>query len=198
MRVILYLRVSTDEQSVEPQRLALTELCKLRGWEIVDTVEEVMSGARVDRPKRAELLKRAAGFRRGFDAIVVYKLDRWGRTTGDVITSIEQLTQGGIGFVSLTESLDLATPAGRALLGMLAVFAQLERDMIQERIQAGVNRYRERHPGKWGRPATARQVSGYVLDLKEKGIKVSEIAKRAGISRASVYRILNAGKKNAA
>lgn len=195
MRVILYLRVSTDDQSHGMQLDALKAFCSHEDWEIVETVTETGSGAKNDRPKRAEIITRAARRNRSFDAVAVWKLDRWGRSSGDLILGLEALTANGVGFYSITERFDLTTPAGRALAGMLAVFAQFERDMIKERVNAGITRYREKYQ-KWGRPATARQVSGYVRDLREKGIAVPEIAKRAGISRASVWRILKEGKKN--
>lgn len=190
MRVILYLRVSTDEQSADMQRAALTSHCDYHRWPIVEICEEIESGGKVDRPVRASIIQRASRRNRGFDAVVVWKLDRWGRSSGDLITGLDALTQQGIGFVSVTESFDLTTPAGRAMAGMLAVFAQFERETIRERVNAGIRRYREKHPGKWGRPATARQFAGLVLSLKEEGKSVSAIAKKAQMSESSVRRIL--------
>lgn len=189
MRVILYLRVSTDEQSADMQRAALTSHCDYHQWPIVEICEEIESGGKVDRPIRASIIQRAGRRNRGFDAVVVWKLDRWGRSSGDLITGLDALTSAGVGFVSVTESFDLTTPAGRAMAGMLAVFAQFEREMIKERVNAGIRRYREKH-GRWGRPATARQFAGLVLSLATEGKSVAAIAKKAQMSESSVRRIL--------
>ena len=99
-------------------------------------MEEIASGAKDRRPQRQALLKAAK--QRKLDVILVWKLDRWGRSLVDLMTTLHELTALGVGFVSLTEALDLTTPAGRAFTGFLAVFAEFERDLIRERIKAGV------------------------------------------------------------
>jgi putative DNA-invertase from lambdoid prophage Rac len=98
------------------------------------TVEEVGSGAKT-RPRREELLRAAR--RKEIDIIVVWRLDRWGRSLVDLIATLQELTALKVGFVSLSEALDLTTPSGRAFAGMLAVFAEFERD-----IRSGESRYR--------------------------------------------------------
>ena len=113
-------------------------------------MKEVGSGAK-QRPEREALLKAA---RREIDVIIVWRLDRWGRSLADLVTSLQELTQLGVGFISLNEALDLTTPAGRAMAGMLSVFAEFERDIIRERVKAGIAQAREQ--GKpHGRPPTA-------------------------------------------
>jgi putative DNA-invertase from lambdoid prophage Rac len=120
-----------------------------RGWTVTDTVEDIASGAKGHRPKRQAMLKAAK--QRQLDVILVWKLDRWGRSLVDFMTTLHELTALGVGFVSLTEALDLTTPAGRAFAGFLAVFAAFERDLIREWIKAGITDERKR--GKaYGRP----------------------------------------------
>ena len=137
MRAALYTRVSThDQQTLAMQRDALQEFAIRRGWTVTETVEEIASGAKDNRPKRQALL--TAARRRQLDVILVWKLDRWGRSLVDLMTTLRELTALGVGFVSLTEALDLTTPAGRAFAGFLAVFAEFERDVMRERIKAGI------------------------------------------------------------
>lgn len=112
IKVGIYARVSTHDQQTLPLQLkAMRRYVRKRGWKLVQQVEEVGSGAN-QRPKRKELMKAAR--RREVDAIVVWKLDRWGRSLPDLIASLAELRDLGVAFVSLTEALDFMTPAGRA------------------------------------------------------------------------------------
>ncbi|PLS85858.1 MAG: resolvase, partial [Actinobacteria bacterium] len=152
MRVGLYARVSTYDQQTLPMQLsAMREYAEHRGWAVAMEVSEIGSGAK-EREKRAQLLKAAR--RREVDAIVVWRLDRWGRSLVDLVTTLGELGELGVGFVSLTEALDLTTPTGRAMAGLLAVFAEFERDILRERVKAGIAQARaEGRPH--GRPRTA-------------------------------------------
>ncbi len=185
MDVALYARVSTTDQQTLPMQLeAMREYAKKRGWTVKQEIEEIGSGAKT-RPKREELLKLAR--RRKVDAIIVWRLDRWGRSLADLIVSLRELTDIGVGFVSLTETLDLTTPSGRAMAGMIAVFAEFERDILRERVKAGIAHAREQ--GKpHGRPATASLKNAEIRKLNKKGLNNSEIAKKLKISRRSVIR----------
>jgi DNA invertase Pin-like site-specific DNA recombinase len=129
MRVGIYARISTHDQQTLPLQLkAMRQYVRQRKWKLVEKVEEVGSGAN-QRPKREDLIKAAR--QREVDAIVVWKLDRWGRSLPDLISSLAELRDLGIAFVSLTEALDFTTSAGRAIVGLLSVFAEFERDMIR-------------------------------------------------------------------
>ena len=131
MRVGIYARVSTHEQQTLPLQIkALSAYVQKRKWKLALQIKEVGSGT-TQRPQR-ELLVQAAR-RRELDVIVVWRLDRWGRSLADLIVTLKELTALGVGFVSLTEALDLTTPAGRAMAGMLAVFAEFEREIMRER-----------------------------------------------------------------
>ena len=187
MRAALYARVSThDQQTLPMQRTALRAYARRRGWRVVLEVEEVGSGAS-ERPRRQELLRAAR--RRELDAIVVWRLDRWGRSVVDLIATLQELAALQVGFVSLTEALDLTTPSGRALAGMLAVFAEFERDILRERVKAGIAQARQEGK-RHGRPPTAARLAGQARDLFQQGSSKREIATRLGISRTSVRRLL--------
>jgi DNA invertase Pin-like site-specific DNA recombinase len=187
MKAALYARVSTHDQQTLPLQLkAMRGYAKKRGWTIAQQIKEVGSGAKT-RPQREDLLKAAR--RREVDVIIVWRLDRWGRSLADLVTTLKELSDLGIGFVSLTEAIDLTTPSGRALAGMLAVFAEFERDILRERVRAGIAQAREKGKAH-GRPATAAKQAAEVKTLFKKGLSKSEIAKQLRIGRTSVIRIL--------
>jgi DNA invertase Pin-like site-specific DNA recombinase len=127
--------------------------------------------------------------RREIDVVLVWKLDRWGRSLLDLVTTLKELHAVGVNFVSLNDSLDFTTPSGQAMAGMLAVFAQYERDILRDRVKAGIAEARKN--GKpHGRPATVRVLADQVTMLFAAGINKSQIAKMLGIGRTSVRRII--------
>lgn len=188
LKVGLYTRVSTHDQQTLPLQLeSLRDYVKQRDWQLSLEIQEVGSGAE-DRPKRESLLKAAR--RRELDVILVWRLDRWGRSVTDLLSTLNELTELGVGFVSMTEALDLTTPTGRAMAGMLAVFAEFEREILKDRVKAGIAQARaqgKRH----GRPKTASLKTHEVLELHQQGLSKSEIARRLNIGRTSVRRILS-------
>jgi len=186
-RVALYARVSTHDQQTLPMQLeAMRAYAERRDWHIDSTIEEVGSGAKT-RPRREELLRAAR--RREIDLIVVWRLDRWGRSLVDLIATLQELTALKVGFVSLTEALDLTTPSGRAFAGMLAVFAEFERDILRDRVKAGIAQARkEGRPH--GRPATIAGKTQEIRELARKGLTKSAIARQLNIGRTSVRRLL--------
>lgn len=189
MRAALYTRVSThDQQTLPLQQEALRDYAARRGWDVVWEVSEIVSGAAgVKRPGRDELLQAAK--RREVDAVLVWRLDRWGRSVADLVNSLAELEAVGVAFVSVTEALDLTTPAGRAMAAMVAVFAQFEREILRERVKAGIAQAKAR--GKpMGRPKTAATQGEPVRALQAQGLSQAEIARRLGIGRTSVRRLL--------
>jgi putative DNA-invertase from lambdoid prophage Rac len=188
-RAGLYARVSTnDQQTLAMQNRAMREYAGRRGWIIALQVREVGSGA-TQRQSREQLLEAAR--RREIDVVVVWRLDRWGRSVTDLLTTLQELEHLGVGFVSLTEALDLTTPAGRAMAGLLSVFAQFEREILRDRTRAGLAHARQRGK-RLGRPMTARLHAAEVRKLYRAGVSKSEIARRVQIGRTSVRRILGA------
>ncbi len=186
-RAGLYARVSTnDQQTLAMQNREMREYTARRGWTIALQVREVNSGA-ARREAREKILEAAR--RREIDAVLVWRLDRWGRSVTDLLATLQELEHLGVGFVSLTEALDLTTPAGRAMAGLLAVFAEFEREILRERTKAGLAHARE-NGQRLGRPATAAVHAAEIRKLHRAGISKSEIARRLKIDRTSVRRIL--------
>jgi len=168
------------------QLAAMHDYATRRGWQVAMEIKDVGSGATL-RPQREELL--AAARRREIDVVLVWRLDRWGRSLVDLVTTLQELVSLDVGFVSLSEALDMTTPSGRALAGMLAVFAEFERDILRERVKAGIAQARkEGRPH--GRPPTVAKRAPQVGALAKKGMTKSEIARRLGMSRTSVRRFL--------
>jgi len=186
-RAGLYARVSTNDQQTLPmQSRAMRDYAARRGWTMALHVREVGSSAG-KREAREKLL--AAARRRDIDVVLVWRLDRWGRSVTDLLTTLQELEHLGVGFVSLTESLDLTTPAGRAMAGLLAIFAEFEREILRDRTRAGLAHARQ-NGKRLGRPATAGVKSDEIGKLYRAGISKAEIAHRLNIGRTSVRRIL--------
>ncbi len=187
LRVGLYARVSTqDQQTLPMQMAAMKAYAAHRGWRVTAQVQDVGSGAR-ERPQRAQLIEAAR--RRQVDAILVWRLDRWGRSLTDLVVTLHDLAALDVGFVSLTEALDLTTPTGRAMAGMLAVFAEFEREILRERVKAGLEQAR-RKGRRLGRPRSAALLEPTVRQLFAQKVSQAEIARRLSIGRTSVRRIL--------
>jgi putative DNA-invertase from lambdoid prophage Rac len=188
-RAGLYARVSTnDQQTLAMQNRAMREYAGRRGWIIALQVREVNSGA-VQREAREKLLEAAR--RRQIDVVLVWRLDRWGRSVTDLLATLQELSQLGVGFVSLTEALDLTASAGRAMAGLLAIFAEFEREILRERTRAGLAQARQ-NGKRLGRPATAAIHAAEIRKLHRAGVSKSEIARRVQVGRTSVRRILGA------
>jgi DNA invertase Pin-like site-specific DNA recombinase len=186
-RAGLYARVSTNDQQTLPmQSRAMREYVARRGWTIALQVREVGSGA-AKREAREKLLEAAR--RREIDVVLVWRLDRWGRSVTDLLTTLQELEHLGVGFVSLTEALDLTTPTGRAMAGLLAVFAEFEREILRERVRAGLAHARQTGT-RVGRPATTALHAAEIRKLHRAGVPKAEIARRLGVGRTSVRRIL--------
>ena len=188
LRAGLYARVSTNDQQTLPMQLrALREYAARRGWTTTMQVKEVGSGA-AQRKMREQLIDAAR--RREIDVVLVWRLDRWGRSVTDLLVTLTELEHLGIGFVSLTEALDLTTPAGRAMAALLAVFAEFEREVLRERVRAGLAEARQ-NGKRLGRPITVALHADQVRKLRGSGLSKSEIARRLNIGRTSVRRILD-------
>ena len=169
-RVGLYARVSThDQQTLPLQMRAMREYAVKRGWTIALSIKEIGSGA-AERELRENFSIQHR--RREIDVVLVWRLDLWGRSLVDLVVTLKELAELGVAFVSLKEALDLTTPTGRAMAGLLTVFAASEHEILRERIRAGIAEARLK--GKHlGRPVTV-------------GKQASQIRKfhRAGVSKA--------------
>jgi putative DNA-invertase from lambdoid prophage Rac len=187
-RAAIYARISTtDQKSLGNQLDKMMSYIASRDWLHVKQVEEISSGAKT-LPKRQELLRMAR--RREIDVIVVWKLDRWGRSVSDVTATLNELQELGVGFISITEALDFTTAMGRAMAGLLSVFAEFERDLLRERVKWGLENAR-RKGIRIGRPGTDLAKKKRIISLFKRGFAKAEIERKTGVSRRSVGRILD-------
>lgn len=165
MRFAIYVRVSTDDQTVENQILRLTEYAQSKNWEY-EVYSEIMS-TRKTRPVKAELLQRLRN--KEYDGVLIYKLDRWARSSTELLLEITELLKREILFISISDNLDFSTATGKLHWQILAAFAEFERSLISERTKEGI--YRARKMGKTlGRPKGSkdkkpRRKSGYLLRM---------------------------------
>ena len=192
-RAALYLRVSTLDQHPQNQLHDLQQLAQQRGWEIVHEYrDQGISGTRVRRPALDELLGDAHQGK--FEIVAVWACDRLARSVRHFLEVLDQLTHDNVEFVSFREQLDTGGPLGRALVTFIAAMAELERNLIIERVRAGMRRAKleGQHIGR--RPTQVDRAS--VLRHRIHGHSLTEIAKAHGISRALVCKILNQEKRH--
>jgi DNA invertase Pin-like site-specific DNA recombinase len=188
-RAARYLRVSTDEQTVENQRLVLEAVAERRGWQIVQTyADNGISGAggRDKRPGFDAMLKDSA--RRRFDVLMVWAIDRLGRSTATVVTALADLEHSGVAIYADKEGMDATTPHGKAMLQMAAVFAELERGMIRSRVIAGIERARK--AGKvLGRPKVTVGLEAAIRARLEAGKGIGKICRELRCGTVPVRRV---------
>jgi DNA invertase Pin-like site-specific DNA recombinase len=192
-RVGLYLRVSTDDQTVENQRQALTAACEARGWKIVEEfADNGVSGSkgREKRPSFDKLLK--AVTRRSIDVVAAWSVDRLGRSLQDLVGFLSELNAVGCDLYLERQAVDTTTPAGRARFQMLGVFAEFERSIIVERVNAGIARARVKgtKSGKAiGRPVVDRHRIDAVRAELAKGTGILKTARIVGVGVSVVQRV---------
>lgn len=203
-RVAIYTRVSTDGQSVNAQLADLREVADRRGWEIVtEYTDKGISGAkgRDKRPALDAMLKAAT--RREFDLVAAWAVDRLGRSLQHLVTGLADLQAAGVGLYLHKQGLDTSTPSGRAMFGMLSVFAEFERDLIRERVRAGLKvAQTEQSSGKErlhkngrikqpiGRPRVGADVEHKVRELRGQKWGINRIARELGIGSGTVRRLI--------
>ena len=186
-RVAIYARVSTKDQDAQLQVEELRRLAKHRGWRVSrEYVDAGVSGSRENRPELDALM---ADARRGkIDVVAVWRFDRFARSTRHLVTALEEFRALGVHFVSAREAIDTSTPVGRMVFTMIAAVAEMERELIRERVQAGVDRARAQGK-KLGRPRRE-------LDLRAAGILLDQghsqraVADMLGVPRGTLRRRL--------
>jgi DNA invertase Pin-like site-specific DNA recombinase len=186
----LYLRVSTTEQTVENQRRKLVEYAEKNGY-TYDIYEEVES-SRKTRPIKQALLQKLR--RKEYDAVALYKLDRWARSSTELILDTKELIDKGVGFISVSDNLDFSTAAGKLHFQILSAFAEFERELIRERTIEGILRAKLQGK-KAGRPkgskdSKKRKKSGYILREAKKRQYCDE---QKGINRSVDYYLNEVG-----
>jgi DNA invertase Pin-like site-specific DNA recombinase len=173
-----YARVSTSDQALGPQTDTLSE----SGCEKLFT--DVASGVRTERPG----LDNAIAFCRKGDTLVVWKLDRMGRSMSHLIETVQKLEEKGVGFKSLTENIDTTTAGGRFFFHVFGALAEFERDLIRERVQAGLKSARARGR-KGGRPPVSEETRAMAKTLlADKSLSVKQICDRLGIAKSTLYK----------
>jgi DNA invertase Pin-like site-specific DNA recombinase len=191
-RVALYARVSTSHgQDVTLQTRELRQFAEARGWRIVDEyTDEGISGAKDSRPELNRLM--IAARRRQFDVVLCWKLDRFGRSLRHLVNALAELEAVGVAFVSLTDNLDLGTPAGRLMFQVIAAMGEFERELIRERVRAGLRNARAKGK-KLGRPRASLDAAR-ASRLRAHGRSFREIAAEMGHSRSLIHRTLTGGR----
>lgn len=189
MKVAIYARVSTDDQNCSLQLRELKRYARARGWKIADQyVDTGWSGAKASRPELDRLMADART--RKIDTIMVWKLDRWGRSVSNLLASLQELAGLGVRWIAVTQNIDTDenNPGGRLMLQILAAFAEYERAMIQERVKAGVAAARAKGQ-KWGRPKKVFH-RGRAADMRAKGKSWREIARVLQVPQTTIRRAL--------
>jgi putative DNA-invertase from lambdoid prophage Rac len=193
LQAAIYARVSTTDQTCEMQVRELREYALRRGWTVVNEyVDTGWSGAKASRPELDRLMKDAA--LRRFDAVLVYKLDRFGRSVRNCLDGIAALGSHGVRFLAVSQSIDTdhTNPTARLLLHILASVAEFERELIRERVCAGV-----RNAKRTGKQLGRKRVvfdRGKAVEMHQRGASVRQIAASLGVGAGTVHRVL-AGSK---
>lgn len=163
MKAAIYCRVSTKEQTTENQRLRLIEFAKQKRWNY--TIFEEIESTKKTRPIKYALFQKLRN--KEYDAVLIYKLDRWARSSQELIREITELHKKGITFISLTDNIDLSTASGKLQFQILSAFAEFERNLISERTIEGLKRakFKGKHLGrpKGRKDKKKRKKSGYLL-----------------------------------
>ena len=188
-RVALYLRVSTDHQAVESQRRDLEEVADRLGWNVVLVLaDEGVSGAKGrDRRPGFDKLHKAVT-RREIDLIAAWSVDRLGRSLQDLVGFLSEINARGVDLYLHKQGLDTSTPAGRAMFGMLGVFAEFERAMISERVKSGLQHARA-SGRKLGRPRLEDRKVQMIQDALAKGRGIHRICRELGVGSGTVQRV---------
>ena len=192
VRAALYARVSTINNGQDPmmQTRELREYCERRGWTVAgEYVDTGISGAKDRRPELDRLM--ADAHKRRFDVVAVWKFDRFARSVSHLLRALDTFRVLGIEFVSLSESLDTATPAGRMVFTVLGAVAELERSLIAERVRAGLRNARAKGK-RLGRPRMALDAARMAL-LRAQGRSIRNIATELGCSPGLVHKNLAIG-----
>lgn len=187
-RVAIYARVSTSDQTADNQLLDLRKYCDACGWKVVDEfVDHAISGAKKDRPRLRQLMEFA---RPGnVDCVLVWRFDRFARSLSHLVEALEIFRERGVDFASHQERIDTTTSQGKLMFGIFGAFSEFERNLIQERIHAGIARARADGKRLGRAPLDPKQVSE-ILRLRGRG-SVRAIAARIGVSKSVVQKVLS-------
>jgi DNA invertase Pin-like site-specific DNA recombinase len=193
LRAAIYARVSTTDQTCENQLRDLRAAAEAQGWPVVaEYVEAGVSGAksRAERPKLDAMLQAVAQKR--VDMVMAWSVDRLGRSMIDLMHTLQSVREKGAGMYLHQNKLDTTTKDGRAMFGMLGIFAEYEREVIQERVRAGMARAKANPtPGKLaiGRPKVDPEVERRIVALRKQGMGMVKVAREVGCGVSTVQRV---------
>lgn len=195
MNVFGYARVSTKEQKLDVQIEAIEKICKYRDYKLMRVFEDKSTGANIERPEFKEMIA-AIEDKNLLDigAIVIYKLDRVGRSIRDLLVFIDWCKKHNIEFISVTDNIDTTTPQGRFFFYLMGAVAEYERELIRERIEAGKKRY-VATGGKFGRKEKKIPM-GEINRLISTGVPVAKVARMFKVSRTTIYNRRNIPGEN--
>ena len=189
-KVAIYARVSTDRQTTDSQLHELREFVRRAKWNVYrEYTDTGYSGKNTQRPAFTEMLNDAR--RRQFDLLLVWKLDRLSRSLRDLITTLDELGLLGIDFISYDNQLDTSSPSGKLVFNIIGAVAEFERDIIRERVRAGLANAR-RNGKKLGRPRIPQKVRKKVIKLRERGLSNRAIGKDLRIAESTVRNLIKA------
>ncbi len=189
-----YARVSTQDQDLEAQTTNIRKYCKMKDWYLMNLFEDKASGKDTKRAGFQAMMEAIDNSPYPINAVVIYKLDRIGRSVKDLIEISEHLKGKGVGFVSITDSIDTTTPQGRLFFHLLGAIAEYERSLILERTELGKQLARQKGV-KFGRKkiTETKEIDMGIIIKKIDvfGVPKSKIAKEHGISRSTLYKLIN-------
>jgi DNA invertase Pin-like site-specific DNA recombinase len=191
-RVIIYARVSTKEQNIDMQLIDLKQYAEARGLNIVREYIDYASGSKSDRVNYKKLFDDVR--KRKTDSVLVWKFDRFARSTKELINALEEFNNLGVDFISYKENVDTSTPAGKILFTMISAFAEFERSIIRERVIAGMEKAKLRG-AKIGRPKIPPFTIQKLIDMRKNGYNYKEIIKKLKISKSAYYYIITTVKE---
>tara|TARA_Y100000034_G_C6825337_1_gene372065 strand:- start:398 stop:985 length:588 start_codon:yes stop_codon:yes gene_type:complete len=189
-KVAIYCRVSTEDQSIEHQKQTLLEYAEARNFEVIADYADIgVSGAKETRPDLDRLMEDAR--KRKFEMVLVWKFDRFARSSKLLALALDEFRSLGIEFVSFTENIDTSSPLGQAMFSIISAMAQLERDLTAERIKSGMD-HAKRRGKKLGRPSTEISFSevAQMKDDRKSGLSIRQIAGKYDRNRSTVHRLL--------
>jgi DNA invertase Pin-like site-specific DNA recombinase len=186
-RVAIYARVSTLDQTTSNQLIDLRQYCHDRGWTIAEEfVDTGISGSKARRPALDRLMNKAK--KRQVDVVLVWRFDRFARSVKHLVMALEELRQLNIAFVSFQENIDTSSPLGNAIFTIIAAMSELERNIIVERVRAGLRRA-VAESKQLGRPKSSADANE-IRQLRQQGLSLRVIAQKTGASKSTVSRVL--------
>jgi DNA invertase Pin-like site-specific DNA recombinase len=195
IRAAIYVRVSTDGQNTEGQETELKEYAKHRGWEVTRIFRDKMSGAKSSRPALDELMGDAK--KRKTDIVLVWRFDRFARSVSHLLQALETFRAVGVEFVSISEQIDTASPAGKLVFTILGAVAELERSLIGERVRSGLRNAKAKGK-RLGRPPLRKLTAGLVTQVKRdrrRGrMSFKQLAQKHGVSVWTAFQLCRKAK----